>query len=154
MMGAAAQATSYLWPVANLAVYIPFTLPWPYPVRRAFWCNGSNVTGNYDIGIYTAGGVKIWSSGSTAQTGASAIQYVTVTPDLLLPAGKYYLGLVNNGTTNRGFGTPTQVTAIIGRFMGLYQQATALPLPAAATFAAWNNIGYPLCGITRTASGF
>jgi hypothetical protein len=141
------------WIGANTAIYIPFRVPWPYPVKRAFWVNGATVTGNSDIGIYSRKGARLWSSGSTAQSGASALQYVTASGLILSPDTEYVLGFVNDGTTTRAFGA-TGVTANLGRFVGLYQQATALPLPASATYAAWASIGYPLVGITRTASGF
>lgn len=144
---------SAAWPAANQACYIPFKLPWPYVVRRLFWVNGSSVNSNADIGIYTSGGAKLYSSGSTAQSGASVPQYVTPASPLLLLPDLYFLGLSFSGTTNKAF-MDTAITAILGRFLGMYQQASALPLPATATFASWNSIGRPLCGITRISSGF
>lgn len=142
------------WPATDRALYLPLTIPWAYPVARVFWANGSTPTGNMDFGLYTVDGGKIITTGKVAQSGASALQYVDVT-DFVLPAGQYYMALANDSatTTSRGWGI-NNVATEHGRIAGCLQQATASPLPATATFAAWASTGYPLCGITRTASGF
>ena len=106
-----------------------------------------------DFGIYSSDGTQLWAAGSTAQSGASVLQYVTLGTELLLRPGEYYLALANNGTTNRVTGTAL-ITATLGRLLGLYQQASAFALPASATFAQWNSAVWPVCGLTRTSSGF
>lgn len=144
--------TAFSW-TANVAVYIPLLLPWSYSVKRAFWYHGSTISGHVDIGLYSKTGALIWSSGSTNNTGSSSQpQYVTVSPDLLLQPGKYWMAFSHDATTNQALGATT--AANTGRLSGLYQQATAHPLPAAATFAAYAGVGLPLIGITNTASGF
>lgn len=144
---------SITW-VANLAIYVPLVLPFPYLVNRLWWMNGSVVTtSNADVGIYNRDGVRLASAGSTVQAGTSTIQYVALGTPMLLSPGRYYLAWVSSGTTNRGFGLTT-ITANHGRAAGLLAQATALPLPASATFATLANALVPWCGITRTASGF
>jgi hypothetical protein len=149
----AANPASAAWPAANTALYIPFNLPWPYQVRRAFWCNGTAVVSNMDIGIYSLGGAQIWHSGSTAQAGASLLQFVTPATPILLNPGYYVLALNCSGTTNAI--TAAALTAIQGRLLGLYQQAVgAIALPGSAAFAAYASLIMPICGITRTASGF
>lgn len=145
---------SVVWPSANLAVYIPFSLPWSYTVRRVFVGNGATLNGNIDIGIYNSAGARQYSSGSTAQAGTSAIQYITLGSPLVLAAGTYFLAVASNSATATfqmaGTNMPTS-----GRLAGLLQQATAFPLPATATFAQWSQTtGYLLCGVTRTATGF
>ena len=150
--GSMSTLVSTAWPAANQALYFPFALPWPYVVRRAFWCNGSAL-GNMDIGIYSSDGRQLWAATSTAQSGASVLQYVSVSPELLLRPGDYFLALANNGTTNRVTATAI-VSTTLGRLLGLYQQTTAFALPASATFAQWNSAVWPVCGITRTSSGF
>ena len=140
------------WPAANQAIYMPFTLPWPYLVERAFWWNGSAL-GNMDVGIYSSDGTQLWAATSTAQSGASVLQYVTLGTEMLLRPGEYYLALANNGTTNRITGNAL-ASATLGRLLGLYQQTSAFALPATATFAQWASACWPVCGITRTSSGF
>jgi hypothetical protein len=153
LIAAIGNPASMDWIGASTAIAIPFYVPWPYPVKRAFWVNGATIAGNSDIGIFTSRAGKRWTAGSTPNAGASAPQYVTVTPGLVLEPGWHVLQYVNDGTTGRAFGS-TAVTANLGRFIGVYQQATAFPLPATPAWAQWASIGYPLIGITRTASGF
>lgn len=138
---------------ANLAVYVPFFLPWPYPVRRLFWINGSTASSNCDIGIYSEGGARIFSQGSTAQSGASVVQYVTPATPFLLPPGRYYMAWNCSGTTNRAYGLTT--SAASGKLIGLLSQAVgAVTLPSPATFATYSGPGLPVFGITKLASGF
>lgn len=144
-------AAAVTW-TANQAVYIPVSLPWPYPVARVFWANGSTVTTtNCDFGIYSPFGTRIYSTGSTTQVGASTLQYVTPTTPFTLPAGRYFFAWVCDNTTSRAFGILPNVN--LAATAGLLTQATALPLPATATFARFSNIGPVICGITRTAVG-
>jgi hypothetical protein len=152
---AGTSAASFAWPSADLAAYCPVVIPWPFPVNRVFWYNGSTATSNVDFGIYTMGGSRIYSTGSTAQSGAGASvpQFVTPSTPFILYPGRYYFALTCSGTTNRITGIST-VDTTTGRFAGMLQQASALPLPATATFAAWASSGMPLCGVTRTPSGF
>lgn len=143
---------------ANVAIYVPFMLSWPYNVRRAFWGNGNAVAGNCDIGIYTQGGARLWSSGSTACSGpTNSLQYVTTSPDLTLQPGvPYFFGFTHDSSTASHLTgeSGSAMTTPWGRACGLYQQASAFPLPAAATFAAYAAVGLPLIGITNTDSGF
>jgi hypothetical protein len=148
---------SSTWPVANQAYFIPLTLPWPYPVVRLWWFNGSAVTStNMDIGIYTLDGIRLYSSGSTAESGVSAPQFVVPTSPILLTPGRYYMALACSTTTaNCGGDGTTSMTVIAGRLCGMLQQASALPLPPVATFAAMaTNAFIPFFGITRTPTGF
>ena len=108
-----------------------------------------------DLGIYTADGSRIYSTGSTAQSGASAAQFVSPTKVILLSPGRYYLALAcDSVTANRGGQAATTTTAVAGRLAGILQQASALPLPATATFAAMSSAFTPYFGITRTPTGF
>lgn len=147
-----AVPASFTW-TANQAVYIPFAIPWPYPVRRVFWYNGTAVVSNVDFGIYTEGGARIYSQGSTAQSGASAIQYATVSTPFILQPGKYYMAYNCSGTTNVVFAVSQN--AAQGKILGLLTQAVgAVALPNPATFATYAGVGFPVIGFTRTASGF
>lgn len=89
--------SSTAWPAANQAIYIPVSIPFYFPVARVFWVNGSTVTGNKDFGIYTWDGAKIYSTGSTAESGASAVQYVSVSGGLVLAPGSYFFGISCSG---------------------------------------------------------
>lgn len=141
--------------VANLAVYIPVAIPFAYPVARVFWVNGATITStNVDFGIYTAGGSKIYSTGSTAMSAATSVQYVTPSTPFVLPPDYYYFAWTCSNTTNRANSVSVS-TAANGRMVGLLQESSALPLPATMTPASWaQTFGAAFCGITRTASGF
>lgn len=146
---------SFSWPAQNRGLYIPVTIPWAYPVARVFWANGSTATGNMCFAIFTAADmVRLYTSGGVAQSGASQLQYVDPT-DFMLPAGSYYFFLSNDSatTTNRAFGQATTATNE-GRICGFLQQGSVGTAPEKATPEAWASTGQPICGITRTASGF
>jgi hypothetical protein len=149
LLGSTAPA-SQTW-TTNIVEYIPITLPFAYPVKRVFWMNGSTASSNVDMGIFSGSGVQLFSTGSTAQSGASAIQYVTA--DVVLQPGTYYLAWTVSGTTNRA--STQAATATQGRLMGLLEETAAIPLPASMTAVTWARAwGAQFCGITRTASGF
>jgi hypothetical protein len=149
--GAAAAPASQTWPVANLAIYVPFYLPFAYPVRRLAWVNGGTAAGNLDIGIYGMNGGRIVSSGSVAQAGTNTIQYLA-TVDKILRPGAYYFAATASSTSTRIFGFLS--TAVRCRSIGVLQEATALPLPAQMTPAQYAQTLYPLFGFTLTPSGY
>lgn len=142
------------WPSTNLAIYTPVVVRYPYPVNRVFWVNGTATSSNMDFGIYTPGGTRIYSTGSTAQSGASAAQYVTPSTKFVLSPGQYFFALsVSSTTANTLYGTTNPVIDYM-RMSGFVQQASAVPLPATATFAAVANSAIPYCGVTRTTTGY
>lgn len=128
-----ATASPAVWPAANRAMYVPFTVPAPFTVVKMGVLNGGAVAGNLDVGIYDDQQNRIVSSGSTAQSGASTAQSVDITDTLLLP-GTYYMALAMDGTTATTLRMSPPVP-LLGSF-GLLSQSTAFPLPATATFAA------------------
>ena len=152
----AMSLASLTWPVASTAFYTPVYIPWPYQVERVFWINGTSVTSvNMDFGIYTASGNKIYTTGSTAESGASATQYVTPGTKIVLSPGRYYFALACDSTVAaRGGQGSSSGTLPRNRMAGILQQASALPLPATMTGIAATNVCSPLCGVTRLTTGF
>ena len=142
------------WPAGNLAIFVPLSIPFAYPISRVFWINGSAIGANIDVGIYDVVTLKrLTSIGATAQVGISAVQYANL--GYVLPPGSYYIGITSSlsgGTgriaVNSGAGQNTM------RMRGLVQMATANPLPATLVPAAVGQQTWPFCGITRTVSGF
>lgn len=154
-LGATVIPSPLTWTVADTAYYIPVWLPWPYPVARVWWYNGSSTTTtNLDFGIYTADGSQIYHTGVTAEGSANTSQYVTPSPGFILPPGGYYFALACSSTTSGrgGSGATSAVTSL--REVGVLQQATAMPLPATMAGGAVANALIPFCGITRTTTGF
>lgn len=140
--GVPASAT---WPTANKAFYIPFVLRQPVLVSNLFVINGTTASGNLDIGIYAQDGTQITHTGSTAQSGTSAIQTVSITPVIIGP-GVYYMALSMNGTTGTTFRlAPTSATMLSA--FGIFQQTTSFPLPSSATFATASQTYIPLFGL-------
>lgn len=156
-VGAEVQATasstgaSATWPAANRAIIIPFYLPIRSTLTKIFWVNGSAVSGNCDAGVYDAAYAKLVSSGSTAQSGTSAIQIVDVTDTVLAP-GTYYMALaIDNTTATTLRGTSGN---LLMRTSGLADMASAFALPATFTPAALTSPYVPYMGVTfRTLTG-
>lgn len=144
------------WPVASTAFYIPFFIPWMYPVQRVFWVNGTSTTStNMDFGIYSESGTRIYSTGSTAAGTVSVPTYTTPGTPFMLSPGRYFFALADSSTVASTGGQGSTTPSVVAlRQVGVLQEASALPLPATMTGAAVANACYPLCGITRTASGF
>jgi hypothetical protein len=127
----AGYANVSAWPSANLALYVPVRVGRRVTVYQMSWEVGAQ-NGNCDVGIYTEDGTRLVSAGSTA-VGAAGLQVFNIT-DTVLGPGMYYLASV--------LSTVTTATILSGappiphcRLSGCRQQATALPLPATATFA-------------------
>jgi hypothetical protein len=154
LMSGGAVPAAVTW-VANLVAYVPVAIPFAYPVNRVWWVNGSTITTtNVDFGIYTRGGALIYNTGSTAMAGISSVQYVTPSTKFLLAPNAYYFAWTcSSSSSNRGFASAN--TANGAKLAGLLQEAGSIPLPASMTPATWaQTFAVPLCGVTRTASGF
>lgn len=154
LIGSASTPVATTW-IANMVAYIPFSLPFPYPLKRFFWLNGStNTTTNVDMGIYTRGGQKLASTGTTVMGTVSILQFAAPTATMILAPGMYYLAWTCDNTTSRA--NCQAATAVQGKLIGLVQETTGgFGLPATMTPVTWANaFGSPFCGITRTASGF
>ena len=124
-------STAFTW-VSGLAVYTPVTLSGTYIVRRVWWLNGStNASTSVDMGIYTASGVRIYSTTPTVMGTVAVAQYVSLSAPLLLTPGNYYLAWTCNNTTSRAAGYT--FTADQGQRVGLLQQSSVATLPATAT---------------------
>ena len=136
--------------VANYVVYMPVWIPWPYPVNRVFWGNGSTASNNMNFGIFTSTGKRIYSTGSTAQSGASALQFVTPGSKFTLAPGMYFFALTNDSTTNRVYGGV--MTILHQQQCGVLGQAANFALADPATMATPTQALYGLCGVTRTIS--
>jgi hypothetical protein len=100
------------------------------------------VNGNFDIGVFDIDGVKVVSSGATAQAVINSMQAVIVNETWIGP-GLFYVGL--------SFDNVVATTYYIndsGNMLGCAQQANAYPLPAVATFATASNV-MRICGCSR-----
>lgn len=138
---------SVAWPAANLALFSPVYV-WATQTLTQLVAQWNTTSGNVDIGIYDSNLTKIVSSGSTAASGL--VQQFNVA-DTVLTRGTYYVALAADNTTlqvRRG----TQSVAAFGRMLGMFEQASAFPLPATATPAAYTRLVLPICGYITRAS--
>jgi hypothetical protein len=139
-----ANTGSGVFPVANQAYYYPIWLAHAIVVTTLWWQNGTTVAGNVDCGLYTDNGVRLVSTGSTAQAGSLALQAVDIA-DTPVPGGLVYLAFVAS-STSANFRTVGAGTGGVtpGCMASTYLQAAAFPLPNPATFAtsrsAFNKI--------------
>lgn len=134
VLGRITSATSGAWPAANRAFYVPFFLPSAIVATQLFFYAGttSSNANHYDIGIYTADGTRIISTGSTAQSGSTSVLNVANITDTQLGPGSYMMALALDSTDHVFRSAPT--FAVASGF-GMYQQSSAFALPATATFA-------------------
>ena len=135
---------SGVWPAANRALYVPFRVPRALAIANAWILNGATNGNNFDIGIYTMGGVKLGSTGSTAQGTINTVQ--TTALAVTLGPGTYYMALAFNGTTSTVF-RATPVARILAA-LGVLQQATAFALPATSTPVSPTSAYLPLFGVS------
>lgn len=147
------------WNAANEAMYIPMCIPWPYILRRFWWFNGATVTGQVSMALLTENGEsRLCTTGAVAQSGASAMQYAALTDgdanhNKLIMPGYYYMAISFNGTTGLVWATLSATVQAL-RIAGILKQATAHPIPTSMTGVAPTVALYPVCGFTKSASGF
>lgn len=146
-----AAGASATWPAANRAYIIPFYLPMAATATKMYVYNGSAVSGNIDLGIYNFVYSRLVSSGSTAQSGTSAIQTVDIT-DTRLDPGTYYMALsIDNTTATTIRLAPALAFARAG---AMAEMSSAFALPATFTPAALQTGYVPFMGVSfRTVTG-
>lgn len=127
------SATGAAWPAANDALFVPFRVPTAVTVYQMACGTGTGTAGNFDLGIYDAGGNRLVSTGSTAKTTATSERIVNVTDTTLLP-GLYYLAMATDGVTNY-LQAGSGLNLGFGKLLGMRKTASAFALPATVTYA-------------------
>lgn len=141
----ASITNSIAYPTANKAFYIPFRLRFPITVTSLWTANGTNASQTRDVGIYSWDGRRIVSAGSTAGSGTSTLQVYSITATTIGP-GMFYLAMASSGTTNAFLAAgPGDVRN--EKPLGMFEQTTAFPLPATATFGTMVATYIPLFGL-------
>lgn len=140
------------WGAANQAMYFPVRLKDYFPLRSMYVSLGS-ITGtkNWDIGLYDKNGTRLWSSGSFVGS-SSTFTIKTLGTEMLLAPDAYYMALASDSATNNQVWRRAVPRAYMLRLVGVAQQASAFPLPAAATFATNTGVIVPLMGIASITS--
>ncbi len=140
-----AGTTSISWPSADLSVYAPFQVGRPVVITKMAVVNGATASGNIDLGIYTADGTRLVSSGAIAQAGTSTLQVVDIT-DTLLGPGVYYLALGLSSTSGTVLAR-TGGTAATFAAAGMREAAlTSMPLSPTVTLITYARTILPNFG--------
>lgn len=117
----------------NQAELARVSLTEPVTIDRIRIANGSTVNGNIDVGVYRFNGTnydRIGSSGSTAQTGASATQEIPLTAPVEVRDGDY-LAFVSDSATAMVRQLVHVSLFLVGAPMNIsLSKASSFPLPA------------------------
>lgn len=133
---------STAWGTANLGIFVPFWCPTVFKFTVFTWRNGATISGNLDVGVYSWDGTKIITLGSTAQAaGANAIQTGTVA-STTLSINKYWLGMSLSSTTGTIYCDPA-VNVGLACALGVFNQASVLPLPSTLTLVNPTSVNIP-----------
>lgn len=151
MVGRSARLSSFTaasaaWPSANRAYLIPFSIDAPFKVARVFAYNGGTASGNFDIGVYDRYGGLITSIGSTAQSGTSSIQQVSIGSPPTLEPGIYCMAISRSNTTATNFRAAAPQNILTAA--GMRQRDSSVPLPSTFdSFASMATDYLPVFGI-------
>ena len=153
MVNQTTLAASGAWTTGNTAVGFWITAPYDCTVSKMGWINGSAVTGTHDVALYDSDGTtRLTSAGATAQSGASAFQFVN-TADVSLTAGKDYFVAANHAATTANECWTITTTAmplgpqLLGGVKVQAVGATALPNPFVPANPA-SAVALPIIALT------
>lgn len=137
-----------VWPAANRALYLPFTVHQTISIDTIGIYNGTVAGGNRDVGIYDGKSLALLvSSGSTAASGTSQLQKTTFTATVLIP-GFYFAGVAFNTNTDSTFRYAPTLLAMLAT--GMRQEESALPLPSTMTPVDIASAYVPLVALFKT----
>lgn len=138
------------YPAANTSLFFPIYVAQPFTVAQVWVNNGGTVSGNFDIGLYTEAGVKLFSAGSTAQSGTATIQQVNVT-DYTIARGRYLAAFACDNLTGQFI--RWNLAAVGLRMCGAFEVAANFPLASPVTLASMTRGYCPVFGFTSLAGG-
>lgn len=138
--------------LGNTTIFaVPFVVWEPFTVKRLALYNGATVNGNFDIGVYSGDqSTKLVSTGSTAQSGASAYQGVNVTVTTLAP-GNYWVAYATSSTTQTIFrwAGGSNWTPISGAMTQTVAAGGGVALPASLTLVTASAAGMPFLQVAN-----
>jgi hypothetical protein len=146
-----AALASAAW-TANRLLFLPFVTDVNLLVAQFFWVNGATAAGNTDVGIYSFDGqTKIGSTGSTANSGTSAVQSVNVTDFSLGADQRYWLALGCDSSTHTYFASSMRVEG--WDYAGAREELSGWSsgLPGTITFAVPSVTVTPMFGFTGSS---
>lgn len=142
---------SAAYPLANLALFVPFSVPVPCVALEGYACAGTVAGGNFDIGIYDAGGTRLTHSGTTART-VSIPNMTSGMPDYTLTPGRiYYMAFSADGTNTWA---SVATSAGLCEAQGVLEAQTAFVLPASVSYVKTTRAYMLMFGLNLQATGF
>lgn len=135
---------STAWPLANLALYVPFSVSETVTAVEGWAVAGGTAGGNFDIGVYSSTGSRLTSAGATARTLSTVNNTTTMTNLVLVPGVRYYMAMSADGT-NTWMAVAT--AAGLNESMGMLESSTSYVLPASPTISRTTRAYAPLFGL-------
>lgn len=135
---------STAYPLANLAIYVPFTVSETVTAYEGFVTTGATAGGNFDIGIYSAAGSRLTSAGTTARIVSTINNTTTMTDQVLVPNTRYYMAFSADGTNNY---FAVVLAAGIYESMGVLESTTSFVLPSSPSLSRTTRAYVPLFGL-------
>lgn len=138
---------------ASTAYFVPVRVSQTRTYTKAWWINGATAAGNVDVGIYTRAGTtltRVVASTAEAQGTISVMQVAATFTATTLTPGLYYLAIscTSASATFWSFGSYSAGL----RSGGVFQTATASPLPTSATAALTTAVRVPIFGFSESAA--
>lgn len=135
---------SVAYPLANLAIYVPFSVSETVTAYEGWVVTGTLAAGNFDIGIYDSAGSRLTSAGSTAKPASAVANTTTMTNYDLKPGLRYYMAFAADGTNNYFAGAQA---AGLYEAMGVLESTTSFVLPASPTLSRTTRAYLPMFGL-------
>lgn len=131
------------WPLANLAIGVPFEVTEQCIAYEVFWATGTGTGGNADVGIYDTAGNRLASTGTTARGSASSWVNTNWT-DYTLEVGQYYLAMAANGVETYVSWAPAAGGC---ESMGVVEATSSFVLPNPITWSRTTRAYIPNFGL-------
>lgn len=139
-----ATPASAAYPLANLALYVPFSVSEAVTAYEGWVTTGLTAGGNFDIGIYSAAGSRLTSAGATARTASAINNTTTMTDQVLSPGVWYYMAFAASGVDNYIAGTSA---AGLWEAQGVLESTTSYVLPSGPTLSRTTRAYMPDFGL-------
>ena len=142
--GLITSSSNLAYPAANEAYFVPFSIERPIVTRRLFSMNGSGVSGNIDMGIYSRDGSRLISMGSVVHSGTSVPQLFDIGDKYFSP-NQYYMAIAmdNNVGALRRMNVPLARSYLAG----VLRATGSFPLPEKVIFTNVAISFIPVIGI-------
>ena len=139
------------WAEVNRVIYVPLLLTHPFSLVRFWWANGTTLSGQIEVGLYSASGTRLATTGSIGGGVAAGTQSAAPTAGtIVLAPGFYRLAVTVNQINRRLLKFSSTVQNF--RKLNVYEELTGgFGLPATATLGTNLSAWVPVFGISEHA---